>query len=79
MGVKKFFFSVANDGDDNGHVYIEYPEEVLHLRINAIARRVDKIEREFFASFTIKELEEELQQYDDEEEVFDMHSYHQSP
>ena len=73
------FFSVADDGDDNGPVYIEYPEEVLHLRVNAIARRVDRIEREFFASFTIRELEAELQQYEDEEEDFDVHSHHQSP
>ena len=59
--------------EDNQPVYIEYPEEVLELRVNDIADRVAKIEEEFFASFTVAELQAELfQSQHFDEDILDL-------
>ena len=41
-------------------MYIEFPEEVLLLRVEALEKHVTKMEVEFFSSFSVEELEDEL-------------------
>ena len=63
-------FSVRDD-EKPEPVYIEYPEEVLELRVTELAKYVSKMEREFFSSFTVQELEAELQLADEDPTDFD--------
>ena len=66
-------FVLADEDDviDHEPVYVEFPEEVLQLRVEDLAKRVSKLEKEFFDSFTIQELEFELTQCaDDDDEIY---------
>ena len=57
--------------DVNLPVYIEFPDEVLQLRVDDLTKRVNAIEKEFYSSFSISELEADLLQLDDDEDYDD--------
>ncbi|XP_076818399.1 uncharacterized protein LOC143464499 isoform X1 [Clavelina lepadiformis] len=61
----KFMLEITSQEEqesDTAHspVYIDCPEEVLELRIDALMDRVKMIEQEFYSEVTLEELEAEL-------------------